>query len=306
AGFAERHQHCLVEVRDLRQLIADAELAALLAGRSFAPFERFGRAALQLRGNVFVEALDRCDLIGGDVGDLLEAGEALRDQQLRQRLIDVELALKQGGALDELALTLFARIGLGQDVDLAGGELARQSDVLAASADRQAELVVRDHHLDPRFFLVDNDAADGRGLERVDDEGRGVGTPGNDVDLLALELLDHGLDPAALHTDAGAHGIDRAVVTDHADLGAAARIPGGGLDLDDAVVNLGHFLREQLLHEFRVRTAEEDLRAASFAADGHDQRADAVADADHLARDLLVAANDALGPAKVDDHVAEL
>ena len=37
-----------------------------------------------------------------------------------------------------------------------------------------------------------------------------------------------------------------------------ARLPGiagGGLDLDDAVVNLGHFLREQLLHELGVRAA---------------------------------------------------
>ena len=52
--------------------------------------------------------------------------------------------------------------------------------------------------------------------------------------------------------------------------------------------------------------AEEDLRAAGFAADAQDQRADAVADADHFARDLLVAADDALGAAEVDDDMAEL
>ena len=51
---------------------------------------------------------------------------------------------------------------------------------------------------------------------------------------------------------------------------------------------------------------EEDLRPAVLAADRHDQRADAVADADHLARDLLVAADDALGAAEIDDDVAEL
>ena len=95
-------------------------------------------------------------------------------------------------------------------------------------------------------------------------------------------------------------------MADDADLGAAARVAGGGLDLDDAVVNLGHFLREQLLHELGVGARQEDLRAAGFAADRHDQRADAVADADHLARDLLVAADDALGAAEIDDDVAEL
>ena len=40
--------------------------------------------------------------------------------------------------------------------------------------------------------------------------------------------------------------------------------------------------------------------------DAQDQAADAVADADHFARDLLVAADDALGAAEVDDDVAEL
>ncbi len=95
-------------------------------------------------------------------------------------------------------------------------------------------------------------------------------------------------------------------MADDPDLGAAARIARGGLDLDDSVVNLGHFLREQLLHEVGMGAAEENLRPARLAADGHDQRADAVADADHLARDLLVAADDALGAAEVDDDVAEL
>ena len=186
------------------------------------------------------------------------------------------------------------------------GELAGEADVLAAAADRQAQLVVGNDDLDPALFLVDDDAADGRRLERVDDEGREVLAPRDDVDLLALKLLDHRLDPAALHADAGADRVDRAVVADDADLGAAAGVAGGGLDLDDAVVNLGHFLREQLLHEVGVGARQEDLRAAGFAADRHDQRADAVADADHFARDLLVAADDALGAAEVDDDVAEL
>jgi hypothetical protein len=87
---------------------------------------------------------------------------------------------------------------------------------------------------------------------------------------------------------------------------AAARIAGGRLDLDDAVVDFGHFLREQLLHEVGMGAAEEDLRAPVLAADRQDQRADAVADSHHFARNLLVAADDALGAAEVDDDVAEL
>src|SRR3546814_14790287 len=68
-------------------------------------------------------------------------------------------------------------------------------------------------------------------------EGGEVLRPGDDVDLLALHFLDDRLDAAALHADAGADRVDRAVVADDADLGAAARIARGGLDLDAAVVN---------------------------------------------------------------------
>src|SRR3546814_15139485 len=85
---------------------------------------------------------------------------------------------------------------------------------------------------------------------------------------------------------------------DDADLRAAAGIAGDGLDLDDAVVDFGHFLREQLLHELAVRAAEEDLRAAAFAAHAGNDRAHPVADAKHLARDLLVAADHAFSPAQ--------
>ena len=207
------------------------------------------------RGDIVVEALDRGDFVDRDVSHFLEAGEAFGNQQLRQGLVDVELVLEQGRALDELALALLARVGLGQDVDLRDGQLAGEADVLAAAADGEAQLVVGNDDLDPALFLVDDDAADGRRLERVDDEGREVLRPRDDVDLLALELLDHGLDAAALHADAGADRVDRAVVADDADLGAAAGIAGRGLDLDDAVVNLRHFLGEQLLHEVGVGAA---------------------------------------------------
>src|SRR5205814_1710195 len=124
-------------------------------------------------------------------------------------------------------------------------------------------------------------------------EGGEVLRPGDDVDLLALKLLHHGLDAATLHANAGADRVDRTVVADDTDFRARPRITSRRLDLDDAVVNLGDFLREQLLHEVGVRSRKEDLRTARFAADGHDQGTDAVADADHLARDLLIAADDA-------------
>src|SRR5687768_16213312 len=306
AGLAQGHQHLLGEIGHFGQRIVDAHRAALLAGGLLLALQRFLGAALQLGGELLVEALDRAQLLRLDIGYLLERAEALGDEQLGERLVDVEFLLEQFGALDELALALLAGVCLGHDVDRRAGQLRGEPDVLAAAADGEAELVVGHDHLDPALLLVDDDAADRRRLERVDDEGGEILGPGDDVDLLALHLLDDRLDAAALHADAGADRIDRAVVADHADLGAAARIAGGGLDLDDAVVNLGHFLGEQFLHEIGMGAAEEDLRPSVLAADRQDQRADPVADPDDLARDLLVAADDALGAAEIDDDVAEL
>ena len=178
ARLAQRHQHLLGEVRQFGQRILDAELAALLAGGGFAALERFGGAALQLdamsSSRPSIEAISSTV----DVGDFLKAGEAFGDQQLGQRLVDVELGLEHFRALDEFALALLAGVGLGQDVDLRNGQLRGEADVLAAAADGQAELVVGNDDFDAAFFLVDDDAADGRRLKRVDDEGREVLAPG--------------------------------------------------------------------------------------------------------------------------------
>ena len=128
----------------------------------------------------------------------------------------------------------------------------------------------------------------------------------DDVDLLALQLVHHGLHAAAAHTDAGAHGVDGAILRHHRDLGAAARIAGHGFDLDDGVVNFWHLLREQLRHELRPCSRQENLRSAILAADVIDISPHAVAKLVVLARQRLVAANDRLRPAEVDHDVAVL
>ena len=89
-------------------------------------------------------------------------------------------------------------------------------------------------------------------------------------------------------------------------LARRARIARHGADLDDAVVDLGHFLGEQLGHELRMGARQEDLRPAHFLAHVVDIGADALALAEALARQQLVAAQDRLGAAEIDDDVAEL
>src|SRR6202021_198307 len=128
--------------------------------------------------------------------------------------------------------------------------------------------------------------------------------PLDDVDLLALQLGDHRLHPRAAHADAGPDRVDRRVVGDHRHLGAAAGVTRHGADLDHAVVDLGHFLGEQLGHEAAVGARQHDLRPLGLAADVVDVGADPVADLEGLARDRLVAAHDAFAAAEVDDDVA--
>src|SRR5690606_41870577 len=87
-------------------------------------------------------------------------------------------------------------------------------------------------------------------------------------------------------------------------LGAGAWIAGHRFDPDDTVVALGDLHREQLRHEFRPRTRQEDLRSALLPAYIVYISTSAVAVTHVLARDHFVAADDTLGTAEVDDHVA--
>ena len=77
-------------------------------------------------------------------------------------------------------------------------------------------------------------------------------------------------------------------------------------DLDDAVVDLRHLLGEQLGHELRMRARQEDLRPARLRPDVVDVGAHPVLVAKGLARLHLVAPQDRLGAAEVDQDVAVL
>src|SRR6185503_12409307 len=90
----------------------------------------------------------------------------------------------------------------------------------------------------------------------------------------------------------------------HRDLGARSRIAGNRYDFDDAIVDFRHFLAEQAGHEFGMGARQEDLRAALLAAHVIDIGADAVAGPERLAWQRLVAPDDRLAAAEIDDHVA--
>ncbi len=261
-------------------------------------------AGLQFLGGVFVETLDLRDLVRLDEGQVLDRGEAFGDEQLGDRLVHVQGFLEQGGALAEFLLATLGVLRLGDDVDLPAGQLRSEAHVLAAATDGQRQLLVRHHDFDAVGFFVQHHLGHfGRG-QGVDDEGRLVVDPRNDVDLLTLQFGDHRLHARAAHADAGADRIDRGIVRQHGHLGARTGVAGGGADLDYAVIDFRHFLGEQLGHEARVGARQHDLRTLGLRAHVVDVGADAVADVEHLARDRLVATHDAFATAQVDDGVA--
>src|SRR5579871_3560549 len=298
-ALAQRHRH-----RQGHALDFQFAAALVIFGRFL--FEVFAGARLQLLGRLLAEALDGGDFGRVHIGHVFDGGEALGDQQLGDHLVDVERLLEQLGPLGELALAPLGILALGHDVDLPAGQLAREAHVLAAPADGQRQLLVRNDDLDALVFLVHHHLGHFRRRERIDQEGGFVRRPGDDVDLLALQLGDHGLDAAAAHADAGADRVDGGIAGDHRHLRAAAWVAGDRADLDHPVVDLGHLLREQLGHEAAVRARQHDLRALGLPADVVDVAADAIADLKVLARDRLVAADDAFAAPEIDDDVAVL
>src|SRR5262249_30429076 len=157
-------------------------------------------------------------------------------------------------------------------------------------------------HFDAARIFIKHHLGDFRRRQGIDDEGCRIGVPRNDVDALALQLLHDGLDAHAAHADASAHRIDGGILGDHRDLGAAAGIARHSPDFDDAIVDFRHLLREETRHELGMRAREEYLRPARFATHIVDVSPDAIAVAEGLARDHLIAADHAFGAAEIHHH----
>ena len=87
-------------------------------------------------------------------------------------------------------------------------------------------------------------------------------------------------------------------------LARRAGIAGDRLDLDDAVVNLRHFLGEQLRHESGMGARQEDLRTTRFRPVRHRCTPVRGRRSEVLARQQLVAAQHRFGPAQIDRDVA--
>ena len=154
------------------------------------------------------------------------------------------------------------------------------------------------------FFFVHHDGLHIGRRQRADHELGRILAPQHDVDTLAGQLVGHGRHAAATHADAGADRIDALVMRHHGDLGTAARIAGAGFDLQQALLDLGHLLAEQLDHEFGRGARQQDRSPTQGGIHFHDHGADTVTGAEVFLGDGLVAAQAAFHAAAFDDQVA--
>ena len=193
AFLAQRHQHGRGERLDRRDIVGHAERDALLGEFGVTNQQRLLGTADQFGGNIFVEAFNGREFFGIHVSQFLYSRKTFGDQQAGDDVVDIECLDEQAAAAAELFLPALALLGLGQDVDVPAGQLAGETDVLAAAANGQRQLLVGHDNLHAAGFLVDHHLRHLGRRQRVHHEGGGLRRPGNDVDLLALQLLHHGL-----------------------------------------------------------------------------------------------------------------
>ncbi len=262
--------------------------------------------AAQLFGEIVIEAFDFEQVLDRNERDFFDRREPFGDKQMRQNVIDLQRVhegLRPGA---EFFLPAFGLFLFRHDDDVPAGQLRRKTDILSAPADGEAELFVRHHDIDPVRFLVEHDLCDFRGRQRVYDEGRGIGRPLDNVDLLALQFADHRLDAGAAHADAGADRVDAGFIGNDGDLGAAAGVAGNRTDLDDAVIDFRNLLPEQAGHKLGMGARQKNLRPAQLLPNIVNIGPHAVAGPEHFPWNDLVAPQHGFGAAEVDRNIAEL
>ena len=81
-------------------------------------------------------------------------------------------------------------------------------------------MLVRHHHFNALHIFIKHNLGHFGRCQRIDNKCRNVRRPLDDVDLFALQFIDHGLNARAAHTNASADRINRAILGAHTNLGA--------------------------------------------------------------------------------------
>src|SRR3712207_4117302 len=177
------------------------------------------------------------------------------------RAAAVHLGVRVGLPLLFLRVLVLRRLALGLYVYLPVRQLHGETGVLALAPDRQRELVVRHYDLGLLLVLVQVDLAHPRRAQGLGYEPRGLGVPLDGVDLLVPELGDDGPLAAPPRPYARPHGVPALLVRPARDLRAEPHLAGGGPDLNEPVVDLGHLEPEELPEKPLVAAADRKARA---------------------------------------------
>src|SRR5690242_12054890 len=163
------------------------------------------------------------------------------------------------GSLDPLAFGVsaarffFRELRLALDVHAPAGQARREPRVLTFLADRERQLKVGNDDFGDTGLVVNANLPHLRGRERAHHELLRFVAVGNDVDLLTAQLVHDLTHAHATRTDARTDRVDVLVVRRDGQLRAVPRLARDGLDLDDAVDELGNFELEEALHQSGVR-----------------------------------------------------
>ena len=140
---------------------------------------------------------------------------------------------------------------------------------------------------------------------RITNSG-GSGAVGNDVDLLAAQLVHDLTHTHAARADARANRVDVLIVRRDRELGAMTGLAGDGFDLHHAVEQLRDLELEQPPNEAGVRPRHHDLRALGGLAHLDDVRLHARAVVVAIAGNLFGLRQQRLDPTEVEQRVARV
>src|ERR1035437_5524761 len=189
------------------------------------------------------------------------------------------------------------------NVHLPTGQLGSQPGILPALTNGQGKLVFANHDPDPFAGFIDFESFKLCRCQCVGDEIPDVRVPADDVHLLVVEFPHDVLDPLAAQSDAGTYRINLFVPGPDCQLGAKARFAGNALDLNRAVLDLGHFQLEELDDKPRIGAGQNDLGPVRSLLDCADVAAEALADLVFFGRDALTVGQQGLVLAQIYDDI---
>ena len=192
------------------------------------------------------------------------------------------------------------------EIDLPSDELRSEPDVLSVSADRQRQLILVDDRRDHLALLIAHHLRDPGRRKSPTRKNLRLGMPGNDVDALSAQLLNHSLNPRTPQPDTGADRIDRLVTAVDGDFGSATDFARNFLDVDDTLMDLRHLEVEERAHEDRGRPRQH--QAGSLRSFFHlfEDTSDGVTLPETLARILFLPWNDGVGIGRPVEHHHDL